>query len=163
MGLRQHAVKIDRSPRRTGAGDALSGVAFRVLRLAGLLTTAGDELARPAGQTSARWQVLAAAENTPASVAAIARLLGLARQSVQRVADVLAREGLVSYDDNPDHARAKLVRLTVRGQAALAVIQEAQRTWADRLGAEIGERELRRLLPVLDRMAAAMQGTEPGT
>jgi DNA-binding MarR family transcriptional regulator len=86
--------------------------------------------------------------------------LGLARQSVQRIADVLAGEGLVGYDDNPEHARAKLVRLTGRGRTALAAIQDAQRAWADQLGAEIGEAELKRVVPVLDRLAAALQKEE---
>jgi len=159
MSSRQHAVKSKRDAR-SPAGDALSGLVFRVLRLGGLLTSAGDRLAAPAGQTSARWQVLAAAEHAPSTVAHIARALGLARQSVQRVADVLAREGLVVYDDNPDHARAKLVRLAPRGRAALTAIQTAQRAWADELGAEIGEAELRRALPVLDSVLAAVQRRE---
>ena len=159
MGKRQHAVKL-KNATRTPAGDALSGFAFRVLRLGGLLTSEGDRLAAPAGQTSARWQVLAAAEHAPATVANIARALGLARQSVQRIADVLAREGLVAYDDNPDHARAKLVRLAPRGRTALTAIQAAQRTWADELGAEIGEAELKRAIPVLDSVLAALQRRE---
>jgi DNA-binding MarR family transcriptional regulator len=159
MGDRQHAV-TSKKDARTPAGDALSAFAFRVLRLGGLLTSAGDRLAGPAGQTSARWQVLAAAEYAPSTVAHIARALGLARQSVQRVADLLAREGLVAYDDNPDHARAKLVRLAPRGRAALTTIQAAQRTWADELGAEVGEAELRRALPVLDSVLAALQRRE---
>jgi DNA-binding MarR family transcriptional regulator len=158
MATRQHAVKSESRPptARTPAGDALGAVAIRVLRLAGPLTAAGDALARPAGQTSARWQLLAALENAPATVADVARMLGLARQSVQRVADVLAGEGLIGYDDNPDHARAKLARLAPRGRAALAAIQTAQRAWANRLGAEIGEAELRRALPALDRLLAAL-------
>ena len=162
MATRQHAVKSENRPSparagaRTAAGDALAAVAIRVLRLAGPLTAAGDALARPAGQTSARWQVLAAADNAPATVADIARMLGLARQSVQRVADVLADEGLVDTQDNPDHARAKLLRLAPRGRAALATIQAAQRAWADALGAEIGEAELRRATPALDRLLAAL-------
>jgi DNA-binding MarR family transcriptional regulator len=73
----------------------------QVFRLNGLLAEVGDALARPAGQSSARWQVLASIEEAPAPVAQIARVLGLARQSVQRVADLLAEEGLASYEDNP--------------------------------------------------------------
>jgi len=164
MTRRQHAVKSrDRSPGdsvRTPAGDAFSAVAFRVLRLSGLLTVAGDELARPAGQTSARWQVLAVVEHGPATVAAVARTLALARQSVQRVADVLEEEGLLAYDENPEHARAKLARLTPAGRQALASIQAAQRAWADRLGASVGEPDLRRAVTILDRVAAALQANE---
>jgi len=175
MATRQHAVNKNLRPAnrpnrssdreasrsvRTPAGDAFSGVAFRILRLSGLLTAAGDELARPAGQTSARWQVLAAVEHSPASVAAVARLLALARQSVQRVADVLEEEGLLAYDENPEHARAKLARLTPAGRQALASIQSAQRAWADRLGATVGEPDLRRAISILDRVGAALQADD---
>jgi DNA-binding MarR family transcriptional regulator len=162
MSDRQHAVKIKKDPpRRTPAGDALSALAIQVLRLSGLLAAAGDELAEPAGQTSARWQVLAGAEHAPTTVAQIARRLGLARQSVQRVADLLEREGLVSYEDNPDDQRAQLLELTARGRSALATIQKAQRVWADSLGARIGEPELRRAGDVLERLSAALQEPKP--
>ena len=159
MRKRQHAVNA-RGAVRSTAGDAFSALAIRVLRLSGVLTAAGDALARPAGQTSARWQVLAAVEEAPASVAQIARALGLARQSVQRVADLLAGDGLVTYDDNPDHLRAKLVRLTADGRTALTAIQDAQRVWADQLGAELGERDLRRASVVLDQVLAALRNPD---
>lgn len=155
MASRQHAVNQKVRPR-TPAGDAFSGLAFRILRLGGLLAAAGDTLARPAGQTSARWQVLAAVEHAPATVAQIARALALARQSVQRVADLLSDEGLTAYDDNPEHLRAKLLRLAPKGRAALDAIQAAQRTWADDLGAQIGAAPLRRAAAVLDEVAAAL-------
>jgi len=157
MTTRQHTVnQKNRPPARSPAGDAFSALAFRVLRLGGLLTAAGDTLARPAGQTSARWQVLAAVEHGPATVADIARALGLARQSVQRVADLLAEEGLTAYDDNPDHLRAKLLRLAPKGLAALRQIQTAQRAWADELGAAIGAAALQRAAEVLDEVFAAL-------
>lgn len=154
---RQHAVNTDAEiARRTPAGDAFSAVAIQILRLAGHLTAAGDDLARAAGQTSARWQVLAAIEGEPVTVAHVARSLGLARQSVQRVADVLAEEGLADYQENPAHRRAKLLRLLPKGRGVLRAIQAAQQPWADRLGAQIGEGELRRTAAVLERMLQAL-------
>jgi DNA-binding MarR family transcriptional regulator len=156
VGDRQHAVNTRDAGAggpgggRSAAGDALSGLVVRVFRLNGLLAAEGDALARPAGQTTARWQVLAAVEDEPRSVADIARALGLARQSVQRVADVLEAGGLTRYEDNPRHRRARLVVLTDEGRARLTAIQAAQRPWADALGASIGERELRRLNELLD-------------
>src|SRR6476646_6993728 len=108
---RQHPVNIEEASTgaRTAAGDAFSGLVVRLFRLNGLVAAEGEALARPAGQTTARWQVLASVEDAPATVAQVARTLGLARQSVQRVADVLAAGGLVRYEDNPHHARARLV------------------------------------------------------
>lgn len=154
---RQHAVNHVTSPaRRTPAGDAVSVLAVRVLRLAGLLTATGDALARPAGQTSARWQVLAAAEHAPATVADVARALGLARQSVQRVADLLVGDGLAEYRENPAHRRAKRLALTPAGRRALAGIQAAQRGWADALGARLDAADLRRAAEVLGRVSEAV-------
>ena len=138
--------------RRSPAGDALSVLAVQVLRLSGILIDAGDRLAGPMGQTSARWRVLAAVEQEPAAVATIARALGQARQSVQRVADLLAESGLAVYRDNPDDRRAMLLELTARGRSTLRAIQTAQRGWADALGAEIGERDLRAASATLARV-----------
>lgn len=141
---------------RTAAGDALSSLVAQVMRLSGLLTAVGDALAEPAGQTMARWQVLAAVERAPRSVADAARVLGLTRQSVQRVADLLVADGLAQYEDNPGHRRAKLVVLTARGRDALHTIQAAQHTWANALGADVGESELRRANAALARLADAL-------
>jgi DNA-binding MarR family transcriptional regulator len=133
----------------------------RVFQLDGLFSAAGDALARPAGQTSARWQVMAAIEDSPATVAQIARRLRLARQSVQRVADLLEADGIAAYEDNPGHRRAKLLRLTGNGRAALDTIQAAQRSWANALGAEIGERDLRQASKVLGRVLDTLAGQPP--
>jgi DNA-binding MarR family transcriptional regulator len=146
------------SGARTAAGDAFSWFAFQVLRLSGLLTEAGDRLAEPAGQSSARWQVLAAIEEEPSSVADIARNLGLARQSVQRVADVLEREGYTTYEENPKHRRAKLLRLTRTGRASLRSIQVAQRAWANEVGRSLEIKDLRRASEVLARVTELVEG-----
>ncbi len=157
---RQHAVNSETQPAvRTAAGDAFSVLAILVLRVGGYLASAGDELARPAGQTSARWQVLASIEAEPVTVAQIARTLGLARQSVQRIADALTEDGLTAYDDNPAHRRAKLLRLLPDGRTALRAIQAAQRPWADALGARIGEAELRRASKVLEQVLQGLSNS----
>ena len=144
------------TPARTPAGDAFSGLVVRLFRLNGLIAAEGETLARPAGQSTARWQVLASVEGAPVTVATIARTLGLARQSVQRVADALETGGLISYEDNPRHRRARLVTLTADGRTALARIQAEQRPWANALGAAVGERELLKATSALDRVLAVM-------
>ena len=150
---RQHTVNTrSKEQPRTPAGDAVSHLIVQVLQLNGLLTAAGDALAAPAGQTSARWQVLAAVEDAPLAVAQIARAMNLARQSVQRVADLLVQERLAVYEDNPAHLRAKLLQLTPRGRAALKTIQAAQRLWAEGLAAGIGEAKLRAASSVLGEL-----------
>jgi DNA-binding MarR family transcriptional regulator len=157
-GPRDAASPEPRTPARTGAGDAFSALVVRVFRLNGLLAAAGDTLARPAGQTSARWQVLAMLEEGSRTVSETARTLGLARQSVQRVADLLESAGLVAFEDNPRHRRARLMRLTARGRTTLGAIQAEQRPWADGLGRVVGEGRLRRLNEDLDRVLESVAG-----
>ncbi|MHC2572890.1 DNA-binding MarR family transcriptional regulator [Rhizobium leguminosarum] len=141
-------------------GDAFSAFAITALRLAGHLTAAGDQLAKPAGQTSARWQVLAAARRGGMSVAQIARALGVARQGVQRLTDVLEGEGLIAYADNPQHQRAKLVRLTEEGAARLGVIEIAQAGWADGLGGAFASAELDAARAVMARVMEMLEADE---
>ena len=143
-------------------GDALSELVVHVFRLNGLLLSTGDSLAQPAGQTSARWRVLATVEDGPSTIAQIARSWGLARQSVQRVADVLVEERYCHYEENPGHRRAQLLRITPRGRRALRTIQAAQRAWADALGADIGEADLRKANAVLARAIRAVASQRPG-
>jgi DNA-binding MarR family transcriptional regulator len=164
---RQHAVNADaRPPSRTPPGDAFTTLIAQVVQLIRLFTVAGEALAKPAGQTLARWLVLETIQDAPATVAQIARVMHLARQSVQRLADVLVRDGFAVYDDNPAHRRAKLLRLTPHGRAALRTIQAAQGAWADRLGEELGEADLGRASVVLDRVLEALRdpafSPEPG-
>ncbi|MBK5960293.1 MarR family transcriptional regulator [Rhodoplanes elegans] len=104
---------------QTSEGDALTALMLETFRLNGRLLAAGDRLVAPIGLTSARWQVLGAIAmaGRGAPVAHIARDMGLTRQSVQRVVDVMAAEGLVGFAANPHHRRAKLVVLSAHGRA----------------------------------------------
>ncbi|HVW73964.1 MAG TPA: MarR family transcriptional regulator [Rhizomicrobium sp.] len=124
--------------------------------MAGHLTLAGDALAEPAGQSSARWQVLASARSGAHSVAEIARILGVSRQGVQRLADVLEKEGLIAYADNPRHRRAKLVALTQDGAARLSEIEARQAKWADALGADFTVAEMERAQMLMAKVIAAL-------
>lgn len=162
INKRQHTVKQEAAEEieRTPAANTLSWLVVQVMQLNGLLTAAGDALAAPAGQTSARWQVLAAVEDAPLSVAQIARAMNLTRQSVQRVADLLAQEGLTAYQDNPAHARAKLLRLTPKGLKALRTIQAGQKVWANALASGMDEAQLRAASTVLAQLRQALMAQE---
>jgi DNA-binding MarR family transcriptional regulator len=162
IAARQHVVNGgDQPPSRTPAGDAFTTLLGQVIGLTRRFTTAGEALAKPAGQTLARWLVLETIQDRPATVAQIARSLLLARQGVQRLADVLVRDGLAAYEDNPAHRRAKLLRVTPAGGTTLRTIQRAQVAWADALGAKIGEEELRQASILLDRVLQAVDPHAP--
>src|SRR5688572_2733122 len=111
--------------------DAISDLSIEVFRLNGDLLAAGDALVADIGLTSARWQVLGAIALSPAPlpVAHLARNMGLARQSVQRIANELEAEGLLRFAPNPHHQRAKLALLTERGREAY---EAAMKRWQPR-------------------------------
>jgi DNA-binding MarR family transcriptional regulator len=142
---------------RSEAGDLFSAVVVQVLYASGLLAAAGDAMASENGHSAARWRVLAALEEKPKTVAAIAADLGQARQSVQRVANDLVADGAVRREDNPDDKRADLLELTSRGRKALAEIQRKQARWADALGAELGTQRLRSLLSALQHLTKSLE------
>ena len=158
---RQHAVKPSVPPRRTPAGDALSELIVPAIRLRALFTKAGEAIAKPAGQSLARWLVLDVVADAPATVAQIARKMGLARQSVQRVADLLQKERLTTYEANPGHRRAQLVKVTARGLSTLRAIEAVQAEWANAVGAEIGLADLRKANDVVARLLRVLAARRP--
>lgn len=127
-----------------------------MIQLEAHFSRAGETIAAAGGQTLARWLALEMVVAEPATVAQIARKLGLTRQSVQRVADLLNRDGLTEYVDNPVHRRSKLVRITSRGRRTLRTIQLAQRAWADAVGRDVGEADLNQLSRIVARLAGAL-------
>lgn len=129
-----------------------------VFRLNGSLIEAGDRLVMDVGLTSAWWQVLGALDLSPVPlpVAHIARNMGLARQSVQRIVNLLADKGLVRFEANPHHQRAKLVILTDEGRAAAHAAGAKQQPWALSLAAALDSERVAAALEVLTQMDALL-------
>lgn len=140
----------------TRAGAAFTALILETFRSNGLLLAAGDRLTKPLGLTSSRWQVLGAIADQPRTVAQIARQMGLARQNVQRLADLLAADRIVEYVANPDHQRSKLVRLTAAGRKTLAVLMRRQESWANRIAAGVPAAELKAAARTLQKLRAGL-------
>ncbi len=136
--------------------ELLSGAALAAFKLNGQFLVVAEELARPAGITAAWWQVLGAVLGTPRSVSEIAREMGITRQSVQRVADLLVERGDAAYADNPAHRRAKLVVPTAQGRAAVAAITPGHAAFAARLVAAMGADELAQALAGMRGLSQAL-------
>jgi len=112
--------------------EGLTGLILEVFRANGALIAAGDRLVADLGLTSARWQVIGAIalSPTPEPVARLARAMGLHRQGVQRIVNELEAEGIVALEDNPHHRRARLVRLTRKGEVLYREANRRQKPWA---------------------------------
>lgn len=140
--------------------DPVSRFSLAIFKLNGLLMRNGDRITRSVGQSSAKWQVLGRAGHGPQSVAQMARDMGLARQSVQRVADVLAQAGLVIFRDNPNDQRTFLVDITKQGATVLARIYEKNGEWVQRLLKRLNSEELMSAAAGLERIAFIMEGLD---
>ncbi len=142
--------------------DALTQLILEVFRLNGSLIAAGDRLVADLGLTSARWQVLGVIALSPTlePVARLARAMGLHRQGVQRIVNELVEEGIVTLDDNPHHRRAKLVRLTKKGEALYRTAERRQRPWAKKLAKGIG---VKAAASTHETLKALRQKLEAGT
>ncbi|MFF3288838.1 MarR family winged helix-turn-helix transcriptional regulator [Streptomyces sp. NPDC003023] len=136
--------------------ELLTRTALGVFRLNGQFITVSDGLAREAGLTAARWQVLGAVLREPQSVAQVARTMGITRQSVQRIADVLAGQGLAEYRPNPAHRRAKLLHVTDEGRAAIEQLDPGHARLANRLLDALGPERFSETVRVLEQLSAVM-------
>ncbi|MFD3687604.1 MarR family winged helix-turn-helix transcriptional regulator [Nocardiopsis sp. NPDC058631] len=136
--------------------ELFTGTALTVFRLNGQLLSVAEELARSAGLTAARWQILGAVIDRPLPVSAVARRFGTSRQSVQRIADLLVEGGLAEYLPNPAHSRAKLLAPTEEGLEALRRIDPDHGRVADALVAELGEDGAEHALESLHRLSRAL-------
>lgn len=133
-----------------------STAAITSFRLNGQFLTIAEELAAPAGLTAAWWQVLGAVLTEPLPVAGIARTMGITRQSVQRIADLLVAKGLAEYHPNPAHRRAKLLTPTPEGRAAIARINPHHATLAHRLTEELGLDHFTRIVEALTTLSTTL-------
>jgi DNA-binding MarR family transcriptional regulator len=142
--------------------DLFSRSALGVFRLNGQFLAVAEELAKPAGLTAAWWQVLGAVLSEPLPVSGIARTMGITRQSVQRIADLLVDKGLAEYRPNPAHRRAKLLAPTEEGRAAVSRIAPGHAAFADRLVRAYGdEAELADAVRVLERLSKVLEQLGP--
>lgn len=142
---------------RSPAGDALTDLVIRTFRLNGLFLGVAEHMARPAGLTAARWQVLGAVLRAPLTVSDAARAMGLTRQSVQRLADALVDDGMAEFVDNPRHRRARLLRPTQAGWDAIDVVRPLQHAFTHHVTEGMDADELRATVALMDRLIARLE------
>jgi len=139
--------------------DAYRLLIADVYELAGLSRRTSEDLARAVGQTAARWHVLSVLSDGPRTVPSVARRLGLAPQSVQRVVGDLLANGHVEATANPDHARSPLMGLTPAGRELVTNLfeQSTEFRGAALERAEVTADELAAAREVIRKLVAALR------
>lgn len=148
---------------KTDNAHTLSALAVAIFRTNGALIAAGDALSAPFGLSSARWQVLGAVAlaGQPLTVAQIARNMGQTRQGVQRLIDEMERQDIVCFENNPHHKRAKLIRLTEKGENAYAATMQQWNELAGRLATDMEAEQLSNAIDCLNQLFAGLDADPP--
>jgi DNA-binding MarR family transcriptional regulator len=131
-----------------------------IYELAGAFRRRGEKIAHGIGQSQARWQVLSAASDGVKTVPQIARILGVSRQNVQRIADALVSESFAHFVENPDHKASPHLLLTDLGLKALAKLSRAAASHHEALAAKLKGIDLQTLRQDLAALQSALDALE---
>jgi len=115
-----------------------------------------EELSRSEKQSRARWEVLVAI-GAGRTVPTIARRMGLTRQSVQRVADLLAEARLARFEPNPDHRRSPILRATEEGVRLRERLERRLRGWEQTVEDLVEGEDLETALVVLRALRSGLE------
>jgi DNA-binding MarR family transcriptional regulator len=148
-------------PPASPAGQVFTEIALTTFRLNARLMEAAQDMAAAGGITAAWWQVLGGVLDQPRTHADIGRLMGMSRQGVRRVADLLVEQGLAEYRPNPAHRRAKLMACTEAGYWAIRRISLVQHPWAEHISAQLDLDDLRRALATMRELVAVLEADRP--
>lgn len=135
-------------------GILITDIILETFKLNGLLISAGDQLTKEFGLTSARWKILGALSNEAKALTVpdIARKMGQSRQAVQRLANEMIKDGLLETQSNPHHERAKLLLLTDNGEDIFRQIMKKQKVWVNSIAKEINETDLESVASTLKEL-----------
>jgi DNA-binding MarR family transcriptional regulator len=160
---RRSSLKLPTVPfyhhKKTPASNALTDLIRTVLRMNATVQKSGTRLMRGTGITNARWQTMSelVALEKPVTVSALARHMGLTRQAIQRLADDMARDGLVEFAENPGDARAMHLLLTEVGKATYDDSLEREWQWSNAIAEDFDVEQLASAVALLEAITQKMQ------
>ena len=141
-----------RLTRSSKADRIFQAFIFELFKVYARLNSAGDDVSKEFGLSSARWRVLGSACQGPKTVSSIARERGLTRQSVQQTVNSLLEERLVTLIENKDHKSAKLVSPTQAGKRLLLHLNDETAEWRNSIANVASESELETTIRVLEKL-----------
>ncbi len=145
--------------KKTPASNALTDLIRAVIRMNATVQKSGTHLTRGMGLTNARWQALSElfAFEKRVTVSELARHMGLTRQAVQRLADDMARDGLVEFTENLSDARAMHLLLTEAGRATYHDALEREWQWANAIAEDFDAEQITGAIALLEAIMQKMQ------
>jgi len=134
------------------AVDKVALLVADIFESAGLFRRQGEAIAASLGQTQARRGVMSAATDKVRTVPQIARRQGMARQSIQRTANELVKDGLAEFHENPDHRGSPILVLTPEGAEIHRKIMQKAREYHQHSLDVVSEEEIEQICDGLQRI-----------
>ncbi|MEV4265864.1 MarR family transcriptional regulator [Kribbella sp. NPDC049584] len=97
----------------------------------------------------------------PTTISGLAERLEITKQGAGQIVDDMERRGYVERRPDPSDARAKLLHLTERGEAALSTARKFHQAYERRLRKRFGDEAIDTLRGVLTDMAGEAQVSTP--
>lgn len=97
----------------------------------------------------------------PTTITRLAERLEITKQGASQIVDDMERRGYVERRPDPTDARARLLHLTERGQAALSAARRFHQAYERRLRSRLGDDAVDTLRDVLTEMAGEAQISTP--
>ena len=118
-----------------------------------------DEHLRRIGQSQARWEALfaVAMSREGSALGTIARRVGVEGPTFVRMIAQFEREGLVKRLESTEDRRASIIRITPKGEAALAEMRELTTKVRKEFLGELSVDDVKRMLDMLEHMLTFLQ------
>ncbi|MGW6277133.1 MarR family winged helix-turn-helix transcriptional regulator [Kribbella sp. NPDC055071] len=97
----------------------------------------------------------------PTTISSLAERLEITKQGASQLADDMERRGYVERRPDPTDARARLLHLTPRGEAALAAARKFHQAYERKLRTRFGDGTINAMRDVLTYMAGEPQVSTP--
>lgn len=118
-----------------------------------------DEHLRRIGQSQARWEALFAVAMTRegSALGTIARRVGVEGPTFVRMIAQFEREGLVKRLESTEDRRASIIRITPKGEAALAEMREVTTRVRKEFLGDLSVEDVKRMLDMLEHMLSFLK------
>ncbi|NJP11061.1 MAG: MarR family transcriptional regulator [Leptolyngbyaceae cyanobacterium RU_5_1] len=142
-----------RVTKRTEAGRAIEDLIIEIVATFFLLRAEGMRIGVVSTSGEGYWSVLRLLKiYGPQTVPQIARYRYVPRQSVQKLANEMLKDGVIELVNNPAHKRSKLLRLTSRGDAVFQEMSDRIAKLAETLAKQQNAAQLQNAADVVKKL-----------
>jgi DNA-binding MarR family transcriptional regulator len=142
-----------RVTKRTAAGRAIEDLIIEIVATFFLLRAEGMRIGVVSPSGEGYWSVLRLLKiNGPQTVPQIARYRYVPRQSVQKLANEMLKDGVIELINNPAHKRSKLLRLTPEGDAVFQEMSDRIAKLAETLAEQQEVAQLQNAVDVVQKL-----------